>query len=162
MVLRERWGEMKPTKKRKQLVLTGLLVFIILMVLFIWGNSILPARISSAISTFVTKLLGGELEEFHVRKAGHFTEFFLLGGGLGLFFTVKGTKGKEKLLFLSFLAVFVPLMDETIQTFNDRGPQVQDIWIDIAGYTCGCLLALLIACTAKRFLRGKGGHDENV
>lgn len=145
---------MKATNKHIQIALTILIVFITFMLMFIWGNSILPARISSAISTFVTKLLGGDLAELKVRKMGHFTEFLLLGGGLGLFCALKGAKGKDKVLYLVFPALFVPLMDETIQMFNDRGPQVLDIWIDIAGYTCGCLLMLLLIAVARLFLRG--------
>lgn len=145
---------MNATNKHIRIVLTILTVFIALTLIFIWGNSILPARISSAISSFVTKLLGGDMAELRVRKAGHFTEFLLLGAGLGLFFTLKNAKGKDKAMYLALPALFVPLMDETIQMFNDRGPQVLDIWIDIAGYTCGCLLMLLLIAIVRLFRRG--------
>lgn len=153
---------MKLSRNHARIILTLLTIFILLMLAFIWGNSILPAQLSSAISSFVAKLLGGEVAEMHVRKAGHFTEFFLLGGGLGLFFTLKGTRGREKALFLSFLALFVPLMDETIQMFNDRGPQVRDIWIDIAGYTCGCLLMLGAAAIVRRVAAARKKHDDET
>lgn len=152
---------MKFSSKHARILLTVLNIFILLMLVFIWGNSVLPARLSSAISSFVTKLLGGEIVETHVRKAGHFTEFFLLGGGLGLRFALKEAKRREKALLLSFLALLIPLMDETIQMFNDRGPQVRDIWIDIAGYTCGCLLALGLAATVKWIAMAKKGKQKN-
>ena len=142
---------MKLSDKRTRIALTCLTAFIILMLIFIWGNSLMPAKISSAISSFITKLIGGKAAESHVRKVGHFTEFFLLGAGLGAFFTLKGTKKKDKTLYLCLLALFVPLMDESIQMFNDRGPQVKDIWIDIAGYACGCLLMLTLIALINYF-----------
>lgn len=116
------------------------------ILVFIWGNSALPVRLSAMISGYVTRLLGWSMTEHMVRKTGHFTEFLLLGASLGLFFTVKGTGRKDKTLYLCLLALFVPLMDETIQVFSDgRGPLVTDIWIDIVGYASGCLPVLAIA-----------------
>lgn len=145
---------MKPEHNHTRIVWIVLTIFILLILLFIWGNSFLPAHVSSAISSFVTKLLGKDAVEAHVRKAGHFTEFFLLGGALGLYVTVMRIKGREKAMLLALLGLFVPLMDETIQMFNDRGPQVRDIWIDIAGYTCGGLLMLLILAVMSGLRRG--------
>lgn len=151
--------EMKLSNKHNRIALTCVTVFLILMLVFIWGNSLMPAKISSAISSFVTKLIGGGAAETNVRKAGHFTEFFLLGAGFGAFFTLKGGKKKDKALYLCLLALFVPLMDETLQMFNDRGPQVKDIWIDIAGYTCGCLLTLLLLSIVK-YLAASGKRRD--
>lgn len=151
---------MKPEGSRARIPLILLTVLIVLLLLFIWGNSVLPAGISSRISSFVAGLLGKDAMEAQVRKAGHFTEFFVLGGVLGLYAALRGRKGKDKATFLVFPALFVPLMDETIQMFNDRGPQVRDIWIDIAGYTCGCLLLLLAAALVRRFLRRKTEKTE--
>lgn len=146
---------MKSERNYMRIVVILLTILIVLLLLFIWGNSVLPAAISSKISAFVTRLLGKDAVESHVRKVGHFTEFFVLGSSLGLYVTLQGTKGKDKATFLVFPALFVPLMDETIQMFNDRGPQVRDIWIDIAGYTCGCLLTLLVAAIIRLFLPRK-------
>ena len=151
---------MKPERRSARILWILLTIFIILMLLFIWGNSLLPAEISSKISSFVTRLLGKNAVELHVRKAGHFTEFLLLGGALGLYVTLKRMKGKEKAMLLALFALFVPLMDETIQMFNDRSPQVRDIWIDVAGYTCGCLTVLLIVAIANRFLRNRNGKKQ--
>lgn len=151
---------MKPERKAARVLWILLTIFIILMLLFIWGNSVLPAGISSKISSFVTRLLGKDAVEGHVRKAGHFTEFMVLGGALELYLTLKGKKGKEKAMFLALSGLFVPLMDETIQMFNDRGSQVRDIWIDIAGYTCGCLLMLLAIVIVRSFLHGRKEEKE--
>lgn len=151
---------MKPERNHVRIASILLGVLIVLLLLFIWGNSVLPAGISSKISGFVTRLLGKDAVEAHVRKAGHFTEFFVLGSSLGLYVTLQGRKGKDKATFLVFPALFVPLMDETIQMFNDRGPQVRDIWIDIAGYACGCLLMLLVVAIIRLFLRGRKNHKD--
>lgn len=151
---------MKPNRTHARPALLFLTILIPLLLLFIWGNSVLPAAISSKISSFVTGLLGKGAAEGHVRKAGHFTEFFALGGALGLYATLKGLTGKEKAEMLVFPALFVPLVDETIQMFNDRGPQVRDIWIDIAGYTCGCLLVLLVSAIVRVFLRSRKEKEE--
>ncbi len=141
---------MNPKQNKKRILTVTLAVGVACILVFIWGNSVLPGSVSSMISGFVMKLLGWSMTEYTVRKAGHFTEFLLLGAVLGLFFTVKGTKRKDKTLYLCLLALFVPLMDETIQLFSDdRGPQVTDIWIDIAGYACGCLPVLVVAAVIR-------------
>ena len=141
---------MDPKQKHKRILTVTLAVGVACILAFIWGNSALPGRVSSMISGFVMKLLGRGMTEHTVRKAGHFTEFLLLGAALGLFFTVKGVRRKDKTLYLCLLALFVPLMDETIQLFSDgRGPQVTDIWVDIAGYACGCVPVLVVAAGAR-------------
>ena len=136
-------------KKFEKHIQTILLILSIFIVLFIWGNSILPARISGAISEFVRRLLDNDLTSYTVRKTGHFTEFFALGAVwksyLHLrFLKSERTERKVHALVAVLTGVLVPLIDETIQTFNDRGPMVKDIWIDISGYTCGCLIVIML------------------
>lgn len=153
---------MKSERNRRRTVTVLLAILILLMLLFIWGNSILPASVSSKISAFAARLLGKASAETQtqVRKAGHFTEFFVLGGAMGLFVPLQGKMGKELAMLLALPGLFVPLMDETIQMFNDRGPQVLDIWIDIAGYTCGCLLILLAVALVRFFRRNRTERDK--
>jgi len=63
-------------------------VLLILNVLFIWGNSLLPANLSAAFSRYVKKILeyilpfgSDEAGVSHgiLRKIAHFTEFISLG-----------------------------------------------------------------------------------
>ena len=152
----------QPKQNRTRTALILLTILIFLMLVFIWGNSILPASFSSKISAFAARLLGKDPAETQtqVRKAGHFTEFFALGAVMGLFVPLRGRKGKELAMLLALPGLFVPLMDETIQMFNDRGPQVLDIWIDIAGYTCGCLLMLLAVSLVRFFRRNRMERDK--
>lgn len=132
--------------------------------IFIFGNSMLPTRISKKISAVVTESLGGEPTaeeeidnrcsvherqkakgfEYYVRKAGHFLEYSFLGGELTLLLFLQKKEGKERRRILFTVATTFPLLDETIQIFSNRGPMVEDIWIDIAGFTVGCFFVYLL------------------
>ena len=35
-------------------------------------------------------------------------------------------------------------LDETIQIFSNRGSQLQDVWLDFAGFSTGLFLVLLV------------------
>ena len=137
-------------------------------IVFIWGNSIIPAKVSRAISAAITEFFGGQVtvdtedvidDEFILRKLAHFSEFLLLGAELTLLYSLHEKSLKNKLRFLFCAAMFFPLMDETIQLFNDRTSMVKDIWIDIAGFTVGCTLMLLV-CTVLNHFRNKKKGDR--
>lgn len=142
-----------------------LAVVIALIVGFIWGNSCLSGEQSSAISDFVMRLLGFERQPAQnavhgVRKLGHFMEFLALGGALYLFLSEISAHIFSKLTVLVCCGMFFPLIDETIQIFNDRNPLVQDIWIDISGYALGCLVAL-VSVFGCRFIKLKNKSPDN-
>ena len=137
---------MKKTDKRLKIsvwLITALLIFI-------WGNSLLPGSVSGAISDAVKRLLafllpgdvpgvttGGGL----LRKIAHFTEFACLGAALLWRFGML-----EKRKIMAFVYGFgVACVDETIQVFvPDRGPGIQDVLIDTCGVAAGIGLLLLI------------------
>ena len=109
-----------------------LIILSSLILAFIWLNSLLPAEISQKISNMVQTILGVESTQYAVRKAGHFTEFLFLGLFLSLLVNTVVKRIKDRVFCLSFFAVFVPLMDETIQLFSPgRSAEVKDVWIDI-------------------------------
>ena len=131
------------TKKRLWLC-AGLILF---NIAFIWGNSMMPAEISKAISGFVrdivSAILGGGGEgdatfgEGILRKIAHFVEFTCLGALLCWLFSMLG-KSRFYALGCGFLTACV---DETIQMFvPGRGPRVTDVLLDSVGVTCGILL----------------------
>ena len=121
---------MKRTSRRIRLCLV-LLVFILM---FIWGNSLLPGEVSARLSQWVKNFLshilpgipsdpqaGGHL----LRKLAHFSEFACLG------------------VLLAWLYVLAACVDETIQSFvAGRGSSLLDVWLDTAGAAVGiiCLL----------------------
>lgn len=155
---------MKLKTKRRLLVL-----LIVLTIIFIWGNSILPHEVSLKISSFVMQVLGidretGSVSEFQVRKMGHFFEFLVLGAEMAMFLWLWECGRKSKIITLSSCAMFFPLVDETIQTLNDRHAMIRDVWIDVSGFLIGCLISLLI-CTLAGLIRKavsqkNEGHGE--
>ena len=142
--------------KRKR-ILTALLVC---MLVFIWGNSLVPGELSGKISddimaamnTAAEKLgFGSDLFTYMsdadgdgvaeqptshwIRKAAHVTEYAAFAAVLFL----RLESGGRKRFFTAWgLAALTGAIDETIQIFSHRGSQVKDVVID----TCGALLGL--------------------
>lgn len=136
------------TKKRLCICIALLLC----NVAFIWGNSMLPAHISAAISGFVrdvlSKLLGGAgdsgpdtfMGEGILRKIAHFIEFACLGSLLCWLFSMLG---KPKVVPL-LCAVAVACVDELIQCLvPGRGPGILDVLLDSVGAACGMAVLLI-------------------
>lgn len=38
-------------------------------------------------------------------------------------------------------AFYIAFIDETIQIFSGRGPQIADVWLDVFGAFCGAAIA---------------------
>ena len=124
----------------------GVLI-LILTIAVIWGQSCLPPEGSSAESGWVKEILQKvlglifgkvEVSEMLVRKMGHFTEYLILGAELTAFFPTLKTA------IIPMLGFGTAFLDETIQIFSGRGPQIQDVWIDLAGVLVGMAVMLLI------------------
>ena len=119
-----------------------------LNLIFIWGNSLLPADMSKAISDWVAELLP-DREEMSVspnqeakilRKAAHFTEFTALGFLLSWMAIL--LKKRQHYALLS--GVMAACIDETIQIFvPERGPGLTDVLIDAGGVAAGMILLCL-------------------
>ena len=124
------------------------IVFIlaILVLLFIWGQSLLPQAVSARESGWITlnivrpllslfgiNTISGNL----VRKLAHVTEFFVLSTLVTLLFRGKILKS----LFICFIIAF---LDESIQLFSGRGSQIRDVWIDLIGVGIGLAVGFLI------------------
>lgn len=130
------------------------LLFLITL-LFIWGQSALPRAASSMESQTLTKALFGiDTLERLIRKSAHFIEYAVLGSEL--FFLLpdflrkllnESYAGKTGIRYAACLlsGLVIALIDETIQYFPERMPEIRDIWIDLAGVLCGTVLAWGIA-----------------
>lgn len=135
---------------------TGKISFIItlLWVAVIFSFSLQPATTSSEVSrgvghwlvdTFVPFLSERletmpveQLELLHIllRKAGHFSEYFILG--ILAVLTVLQTKLRYGKLSALVFCVLVATVDETIQLFvSGRSGQVTDVMLDSVGALCG-------------------------
>ena len=126
-----------------------LILLLVLLLAFIWGQSLLSVETSSAESMSVLDILRpalvfifGKAAVTHnfVRKLAHFAEFFLLGATL---FSLL-PRGKWRLPLSAGLCLLAALLDETIQIFSGRGDQISDVWLDFSGAASGILLFFLL------------------
>lgn len=140
-----------------------LIAAFVLIVCFIWGNSMLSPETSGAISGAVKDLLaalfGSESGDssdielhFWVRKLAHFLEFAALGLVGSLLLRFYSCDRMIRWTCAAMIGGFFALTDETIQIFSRRGSSVRDVWIDIAGYIAGCLLAEFLIFLRRKII----------
>ncbi len=150
---------MKYRKKNKAEII--LIVLLVLTLSFIWGNSFLGKEASSKESSMVMMILEpvlsvfvgkGNVTEHLVRKLAHFSEFFLLGAEYAALLVGIKRKRTDGFLLTLFFGLFTALVDETIQIFTGRGPQIQDVWLDFSGVVAGAVtvLAVLMIISARK------------
>lgn len=143
---------MKRTKKR----LTLCTVLLVLLLAFIWGNSLLPGEESGNLSGLVGKFLGvllpfldltSGIGSFILRKFAHFSEFAALGMVLCWFFGMTQNRKWKAILLPLLGGITAAGIDETIQIFSPgRYASIVDVGIDSAGVLTG--IAVLLALTA--------------
>lgn len=142
---------MKRTKNRMAVCLT----LTVLTLVFIWGNSLLPAAASDAFSAWLKDTLapvfGWGTSETDgaghgvLRKVAHFTEFCWLGLCLSWLMHMLRTKKTEVFLLAAAAGVAVACIDESIQFFvPGRAPGWMDVGIDTAGLLLGIGVITLI------------------
>lgn len=113
-------------------------------------------KLSGGIVAWVVELLFPEdfahveFVHFLIRKAAHFTEYFILGVLMSL--TVREAKWSRSLLKAWALGTCVACCDETIQLFSDgRAGQITDVMLDSSGVLTGCvILALGVGYLARK------------
>lgn len=116
--------------------------------IFIWGNSLLPASVSGALSMWLKELLGlgggSGGGDGLLRKLAHFSEFCLLGVLLSWWLGMR-LKTLRSCVFPALIAgILIACVDETIQRFAaGRNPSMKDVGIDTAGLAVGILLLWL-------------------
>ena len=146
------------TEKRKAAVAV-LTVLLLANLCFIWGNSLVSRSDSHDLSVGVLGFLPGFLRDLFpdqeqlvhiVRKAAHFTEFACLGGlSCGLLAATRAVK-RHPFFHVWAGGFFVAAIDETIQIFTGRGSQLQDVWLDFAGFSAGLLAVLVVRAVVLR------------
>ena len=138
-------------RTKKRMILCSLLL--IVMLSFIWGNSLANGTESGAMSgrimEWINRFLhmdktGAETLHLVIRKMAHFTEFACLGLLLTWLFGMMGEKKGHLLCMTLFCGMLAACVDETIQVFvPDRGPSPVDIWIDTCGVAAGMIFLLI-------------------
>ena len=146
-------------KKTQNKLLPVLYIITALTLCFIWGQSCMSSKDSGNESQFVTEEIVQPIEEkitgkrtitdAVVRKWAHGIEYSVLGAELALMLARKPRwKTLPRIFSYGVAAAFV---DETIQIFSKRGPQIKDMWIDALGLTLG----MLAGCALRALVRRK-------
>ena len=161
-------------RKKRTIIFTVLLV---LLLMFIWGHSMMPADTSREESGWVLELLRPALDALFgkgftthhfVRKLAHFTEFAVLGILTQfLLWSLRPDPDSAQqkaathvpgwlisiVISIGF-GFFAAFLDETIQMFSDRGDQISDVWLDVSGAAFGCLIGRAAVWLLDRVLKG--------
>lgn len=167
-------GKSAKRRYRRENKISVLPVLLVLLLMFIWGNSMLPAKQSNRMSDIIVHIMGGESSSDAgvsekvegtrstsacVRKLAHVSEYAALGF-IFVFWRVRAGNtlvGQRSQIVL--FAVSVPLIDETIQIFSNRTSSVKDIWIDLAGFALGSALVLTLSFWRRgRKYKESGNH----
>lgn len=128
---------MMELKNRKRLCAA----LLVLNLVFIWGNSLLPAAVSQTLSdntrTFLLGFDHAELFSVLVRKCAHFLEFTALGMLLSWHLRLNGKRTGHALRW----GLLAACIDEGIQFFvPGRAPGLADVAIDFCGAAAGMVL----------------------
>lgn len=144
-------------------ILKWSLVIAFMVTIFMFSSE--PAVQSEEKSKFVIYFLNilginiesafGSLADFMVRKAAHFTEYFILY--LLIFNALHNDLNKKTALFYSLILVFLyASTDEYHQLFiPGRSGRLRDILIDTSGGTLGLILMKLLSHPKKVLLHIK-------
>ena len=142
--------------KKRRIMIAVLSVVIVLIVAFIFSNSLKSREESAKDSELVAGVIGPMLEwifgdrienvGFFVRKLAHFTEFCMLGlASAGLIVAIGGRREWWLCGYGLLFCLIIAVCDEFIQGFVDRGSAVSDVFIDFCGATFGFLILILVA-----------------
>lgn len=129
----------------------------VVLVLIIWGNSLVPGTGSGSLSLSVVHALKAcfatvgvsvpWLSNLLVRKCAHFTEYLVLGICLSNALDSCRVREPGTLTLLAALLAAVPSLDETIQLFvPGRAGAITDVMIDC----CGAAVGVAPHCLQRR------------
>lgn len=155
-------NKLKQNPKLAKLVLLCI-VWIIVIFSFSLQSGEESGRLSSGIVAWIVGLFFPEdfahieLVHYLVRKAAHFTEYFILGVLLSL--TVREAKLSRGGLKAWAMGTCVACCDESIQLFSDgRAGQITDVMLDSSGVLTGCMIFVLcMRFVGQKKARGASG-----
>ena len=122
----------------------------ILLMLFIFWQSAMPAAVSELESDSIVSRLAEwlqadeDLVSFVVRKSAHFTEFLILG--VSLFLTVRDLRKRPSFWIPWLIGAAYAVSDELHQHFvPGRSCEVRDMIIDACGVLAGVTICRWVA-----------------
>lgn len=144
------------------------IVAIVLVIVFIWSNSLksIPESLeqSNNFKGFIESILTNNgrnpITEFdqwildNLRKIAHFVEFFVLAMLGGAYAMLLSDDKKAKYLCLIGI-VLIAAVDEIIQIFSSRGPSVVDVLIDCLGGAAGFGIMIVAAIAVEYIVEQK-------
>lgn len=150
-------------------------VLLILILCFVFGNSMLSKQESAEVSSsvmgavegilrpIVELITGGSVDDtlLHkvVRKGAHFAEFAALSALLtGLLWLWHGTWQTHAMGYVLFCSLLVGVLDEFLQSFTGRGSSVRDVMIDFCGALMGIAFAIAVIGIYGRLRRRKNNE----
>ena len=126
---------------RQSAALSGTVTKGIVKLLFGKDTSLTNEEITAIISTF----------HVFVRKAAHFTAYFLIGVFSSIAMSTYNCKQKHKTIVPLSIGLIYAIADELHQAFvPERGPKVLDVGLDFIGCLCGVSIVLLMDYYLKR------------
>ena len=147
---------------------------LVLILCFVYGNSMLSKQESAEVSSSVMDAMEGILRpivEFvtggpvddtllHkvVRKGAHFAEFAALSALLTvLLHLIFGTWRTHAMGYVLFLSLLFGVLDEFLQSFTGRGTSVRDVMLDL----CGALLGIACVITLIEIIKRLRRHQKS-
>lgn len=132
-------------------------IFLLVLTLaFIWGQSCVPKdgsaqesqRVMMFIAPFFSRFIDSRIVTVYlIRKLAHFVEFAILGFQIFLLCCRNMRKGVADSIGWGFAVAF---LDESIQIFSNRGPQISDVWLDTGGVAFGVAIGALLILLVRR------------
>ncbi len=126
------------------------LLITVLIMLFIFWQSAMPAEASKQESGFIVSWLAQwlqadeDLVSFVVRKSAHFTEYLILG--VSLFLTVRDLRKRASFWIPWVIGAVYAVSDEVHQYFvPGRSCEVRDMIIDACGVLVGVAICRWVA-----------------
>ena len=165
---------MQTPKNNKRIYLARVLLTLacVLLLAFIFGNSLIEGDESDNQSNIVVKVVqkvvgffapkswiatatGEDYQRLHaiVRTLAHFSEFALLGALCSWCYRAY-TSQKTYFFAVVFFVAYVPIIDEFLQSFTiGRVADIHDVWVDTLGAFAGILFALGTLWLAKIIIK---------
>lgn len=152
--------------KRRDYKRITFLILALLMTAFIWGQSLLPADMSSAQSGFITNIVNEVLLRlnikiaendlsFYIRKLAHFTEYFFLAMFWFLYFKTFKTTFEVNIETIGY-GLIIAISDELIQNSTPgRAMQITDVFIDLSGVIFFLVVAYIITLINLKRIKQK-------